>query len=130
VQKSPLLAQSNLIKLYFADPANLKKVWEEYKRIEAGGDRQEGFRRQFPESDWTHIVFRLSILQMVQTMPKGREMLAPWTHEGKLDDAILKAFAIVPMKQPQPGENALTSLVDLDESIRLIITNSTQDPSV
>jgi hypothetical protein len=103
-----------------ADPANLKKVWEEYKRIEAGGSRQEEYLHQFPEPDLRHIFFRISILQMVQMMPKGQEMLAPWTHDGKLDDAVFKAFAIVPMKRPQPGENALTSLVDLDESIRLI----------
>jgi hypothetical protein len=103
------------------DPVNLKRVWEEYKRVEAGGDRQEQeFLRQFPKPGLSDLYFRLTVLYMVQMLPKGKEMLAPWTHDGKLDDAVFKAFAIVPIKRPQPGNNALTSLVDLDESSSLI----------
>jgi hypothetical protein len=64
------------------------------------------------------VWFRASRLGMItMAMP---ELLAPWTHDGELDDAVFQAAATFPMKKMQVGVVREQSDFDVEEFLKQI----------
>jgi hypothetical protein len=113
------------------DPADLKSVWTMQEELKKDFEKRtpnrapnQGFgisvstysQACSPGADVASIWYRLSMLWMLSES-MGSNL--PGMHDGKTDDAVFKALAILPLTGlPRGGREGLP--FDLDELIRLI----------
>jgi hypothetical protein len=92
------------------DPADIKALWQQSKDLEAQ-PRQPGTMRILnreaaacsPGADIASVVYRLGMLESANT---AIGLNFPVTPDGKPTDAVLKAFATIPMQGiPEGGSN-------------------------
>jgi len=101
-------------------PDDLRKVWV---IVLAGGQHSSIDIRSFqhicsPGADVMAVSFRASVLAMMtQMMP---DMLAQWTHDGELDDAVFQVAATFPMKKMRTGVVREGPPFDVEEFMRQI----------
>ncbi len=110
-----------------ADPEDLKALWNWNPAAEHGWEMPSkpgtayGFSSlpaRFHGLDVRTITYRVMWLGMLQTLSEHGAVDFPYFHDGKPDDAVFKAFALVPMTGIYQGMS--TEPYDLDELKRLI----------
>jgi hypothetical protein len=57
------------------------------------------------------------LVMMMKMLP---DMLAPWTHDGEFDDAVLQVASVFPMKKMQVGVVRQGPPFDLQEFMKQI----------
>jgi hypothetical protein len=84
------------------DPEDLKAIWRLHREIASqhpgqsvGIDDTVIVGRCKPNTDVHAVAYRTSILQLLQHVAQGS--LAPWTKNTKLDDAVFRVVADIPM---------------------------------
>lgn len=90
------------------DPADLQKVWQLFRDVEA---RNQGRRMSIdqkvfesvcsPGADVTAVWYRASMLGMLQMASEAP--LKPWTHDGEFDDAVFQVAATFPIRTMRVG---------------------------
>jgi hypothetical protein len=92
-----------------ADPASVKKLWEFMHEAQAtygnGEIAVDTICRDcgFEPDEFQTVSYRLGILARVQRVPEVAKFLARWIHGGKPDDALFRAFALVPLRGYHPN---------------------------
>lgn len=91
------------------NPADLQNAWKAHRNTKANGrdgrssfPDTKGFQAVCtPRADIEAVWFRASMLDMMmQMMP---DLLAPWTHDGQLADAVFQVASAFPMKKMRIG---------------------------
>jgi hypothetical protein len=111
------------------DPADLKGVWQMQDELLAR--HGSGFavaldlykRACRPGAHVWSVWYRCSQFETLRNFYELTGTNLPWLHDGKPDEAVFKALAVVPMtKMPPGGREGLP--FDVEELIRLIQKDS------
>jgi hypothetical protein len=91
-------------------PADLKSVWAMQDDVQARSPGQRvaisaGLWKSAcsPGADVGAVFFRVSMLRILQRLSGSGELISPWLHDGKPDDAVFRVVATVPMTGLQLG---------------------------
>jgi hypothetical protein len=111
------------------DPADIKALHKVLSDMFAGHAQQPGMavglnpgavaKLLTPGADINIVLYRLAWLGQFQAWSLEQASGFPWAHDGKVDDAVFKALAIVPMTGI-PNEGITSTPFDMDELVRLI----------
>ncbi len=125
--RAEIVARATMKSIPTVDPEDLKKLWNFETGLEETDEaHKEEFQRRVFSSDvfdrvvdqWP-VTFRKSQLFFAKKCAEAGLVDLPYFSRGKLDDAVFKAFATVPMTGMHKGmESPLT--FDLEELTRII----------
>jgi hypothetical protein len=71
------------------------------------------------------VPYRASMLGLLQMIPGGP--LTPWTHDGKLDDAVFNVAAVFPMKRMEVGVFRHGPPFDVEEFVKQVRNKTGQE---
>jgi hypothetical protein len=108
------------------DPADLKALYKfqtELPSLPPGQMRavSQGTVQQFltPDANIAIVIYRLGWLQQFQSWSEAKPHEFPWIHDGKVDDVVFKALAVLPMTGI-PNEGLRKLPFDINELLRLV----------
>ena len=112
------------------NPDDLKSLWKLQNDLQAMvGQPEPGhsfivgreiFQRALSSgANLMDVYYRFGRLSLLQACSEAWPLEFPWIHDGKIDDAVFKALAIVPMTGLPPSGGGPFPF-DVDELIRLI----------
>jgi hypothetical protein len=111
------------------DPADLKALYKFQADLVASHPLPPGQVRAVghgvvqkfltPGADIMMLIYRLGWLPQLQAWSEARPEEFPWIKDGKVDDAVFKALAVLPMRG-MPNEGITTLPFDTNELLRLI----------
>jgi len=108
------------------NPDDLRNVWRLFRDVQAhtpagqSGSIDGGMYKSVcsPEANVMAVWYRASMLGMLQMLPESP--LTPWTHDGKLDDAVFQVAATFPMKKMDVGVVQQGPPFDVQEFVKQI----------
>lgn len=111
--------------LAVVDATDLKKVWQtsaDFKALNPGQSGSIGSTVYqsvcSPGANVVAIWYRASMLCLLEQMMP--ELLASWTHDGQLDDAVFEVAATFPMQKMKTGVVREGPPFDVEEFVKQI----------
>jgi len=97
----PIVNPDDLKSLYKLQNDLVAKHGQPGKTVVVGGEVAK--RALSPGANLGDLIYRLGWIGQLKEWSEARPLEFPWIHDGKIDDAVFKALAILPMSELPPS---------------------------